>query len=168
MLLVDTDVSLDESVSHSHTAERVCDRSAFGMLQAALRETCDLQLLLLGVGAKIRLRCDDAMLSDRRLHAGWTIEALNGDARALFGDRLVGLPAVDVLQCKRVTSATALDLPSCIVSLNAQCTQLRGNTVCGWRRLHIAALIELSPSPFDEKMHVRALTMTVLQVAEDF
>ncbi len=149
------------------TGDRIVDDFTFRTLREALLSLPRVQLLLFGVGAKFRLRCDDGVIDAAPPHM--TIDGVNSDACALTGlcERdLVGAAATTVLQCRRVVE-TAYDLPDCVRSMTAECTMLRVATPLGQKRVHVVGEVELSPSLFTSMMHVRALTMTVLSVFGD-
>lgn len=158
-----TVVMLGDNAAATTTGDRIMDEFTFRLLHDALLSLPRVQLLLFGVGAKFRLRCDDALCET----ATMTIDGVNDDACSLTGrsaSELVGSPASTVLQCRRIARTVFPDLPDCVQTMTAECRLLRVATPVGQQRVHVVGHVELSPSPLTSYMHLRAMTMTVLNI----
>jgi hypothetical protein len=107
------------------------------------------------------------------------IDAVNNSALQLFlGDddddddnndqpreQIAGMLASRFMRCRRILT-TSYNLPTKVQSIDGECRMLQLNLPRGrgWTRVHCAGNVQLSESPVDQRMWVRAMHMSILNV----
>lgn len=113
------------------------------------------QLQLFGIVARFCLRFD--------FHGELTIDSCNAAACELLECDATGAVASDFMRCRRVM-CVSYDLPKETRFVDGECRMLQLKLHDGWRRVHLFGSMSLSESPFDEKMWVRAMYMSIINV----
>lgn len=80
-------------------------------------------------------------------------------------EQIAGMAASRFMRCRTIL-ATSYNLPTKVQSIDGECRMLQLNLPhgAGWTRVHCAGIVQLSQSPFDQRMWVRAMYMSILNV----
>lgn len=80
-------------------------------------------------------------------------------------EQIAGMAASRFMRCRTIL-ATSYNLPTKVQSIDGECRMLQLNLPhgAGWTRVHCAGNVQLSESPFDQRMWVRAIYMSILNV----